>query len=291
MNLTNIPLTIKDILASSTQYLKNKDIDNPRLTAEILLSFVLGVERQTLYINYHKKLDKEVIQNYCSLIQRRIRGEPIQYIIGKKEFWALEFDVSPSVLIPRPETEILVEHAIMAIKDTKGAHILDLGTGSGVIAITMAKELPDAKIWALDISMEAIGVAIHNAKKHGVLNSIRFIRGDLWEPLRCMDLQFHLIVTNPPYIPREDYEQLPKEIKDWEPRIALNGGAGGLSLIKRIIKEAANFLLPNGSIFIEMSPQQVNSAIELLKKTNRFHSVEGITDYSHQLRIVKACRI
>ena len=291
MKSNSSSLTIKCVLDTATQYLKSRHIDNPRLTAEILLSFVLGLERQELYINCNKKLNKKDLNNYWSIIKRRIKGEPVQYIIGKKEFWSLEFYINPSVLIPRPETEILVEHAIKSIKDVKSPYILDLGTGSGVIAITIAKEVPDAKIWALDISNEAIKVAIHNAKKHRVFNRIRFLNGDLWQPLRHTDIKFHLIATNPPYIAKEYYEQLPKEIKDWEPRIALNGGPKGISLIKRIIEGAGNFLTLGGWIFIEMAPEQVDIAMELFQKTKQFNYIEGIKDYSHQFRVIKARRI
>ena len=284
-------MTIKDILHIATQHLKKKEIDNPRLTAEVLLAFLLNLRREELYMNYGMKLNKKEIKDYCSLIKRRVKGEPIQYITGKKEFWSLEFFVTPSVLIPRPETEVLVENAISCLKRIKNPYVLDLGTGSGVIAITIAKEVPGARIWASDISEEAIKVAIKNAKKHGVFNKIQFLVGDLWEPFRHQAIKFHLIATNPPYIPEEDYNCLPQEIRDWEPRIALNGGAKGITLIKRIIKGAEFFLLHGGWILMETSPEQIQPSIELLKETGNFYDIEGINDYSHQFRVVKARRI
>ena len=283
-------LSIKDVLNTATQYLKKRQIDNPRLTAEILLAFVLGIEREQLYINYEERLHRKEIRSYWAVIKRRIRGEPVQYITGKKEFWSLEFYVSPSVLIPRPETEILVENAIGIIKDKKNPSVLDLGTGSGVIAISIAKEVPDARIWALDISEEAIRVARDNAKKHNVFNRIKFLKGDLWAPLRHINIKFDLIAKNPPYISKEDYENMPREIKNWEPKIALNGGYKGVSIIKKIVKEAGNFLIHGGWIFIEIAPKQIDIVVELFKNTGQFHSIEGIKDYSRQFRVVKACR-
>lgn len=288
LSSNNPSLTIKNILNIATQHLKRKDVPESRLTAEILLSFVLKLERQGLYLNYDKKLNKRDIKNYWSVIRRRIKGEPVQYIIEKKEFWSLEFNINPAVFIPRPETEILVEHALESIKKIKNPFVLDIGTGSGVIAIAIAKEIPDARIWAVDISDKAIETAICNAKKHKVYDRIKFLIGDLWKPLRHKNIKFHLIVTNPPYISEEDYKYLPKEIKEWEPKLALDGGTKGIRVIKRIIREAGDFLRPGGWIFIEIAPEQVDVAIELLKVTEQFQHIEGIKDYSNKFRIVKA---
>lgn len=285
------PQTIKKILNIATQYLKRKKIDNPRLTAEILLSFILGLERIDLYLNYSMPLNKKEIKDYWAVIKRRAKGEPIQYITGKKEFWSLEFDVNIGVFIPRPETEILVEYALEIAKKIKNPIILDLGTGCGAIAIAIAKEIRNAKIWATDISDEAIRIAIFNAKKHNVLQKIRFLQGDLWEPLRNIKTKFHLIVTNPPYVAKEDYGNLPVEVREWEPKIALNGGPGGISIIKRIIKEAHRFLYPEGWIIMEVSPEQTITAMDLLKDTGKFKNIKRIKDYSHRFRIVKACKI
>ncbi len=289
-NWDNSSLTIKNVLNIATKYLQKREIDSARLTAELLLAFVLNLRRIDLYINYNRVLEPDHIKKYWSFIKRRIKGEPIHYIIGKKEFWSLELDVNQHVFIPRPETELLVEYAIHSIKDVNSPFVLDLCTGSGAIAIAIAKERPDANILAVDISLQAIEVAQHNARKYHVLDKIKFLCGDLWEPLKKTGIRFHLIVSNPPYVAKEDYWKLPVEVREWEPRIALDGGTEGISIIKRIIEGAKDFLHTNGYIFIEMAPEQTEVAMKLLKSTNQFKNINRIKDYSDNLRIVKACK-
>ncbi len=284
-------LSIENILNLSTSYLQKRHIENPRLTSEILLSHVLNQQRIYLYLNYKKLLSKDSIKKFWKLIKRRAKGEPVAYIVGKKEFWSLEFEVNPSVLIPRPETELLVERGIECVKDIKRPWILDIGTGSGAIAIALAKELHDAVIWATDISKEAIEVAKRNAEKHKVLNKIKFLKGDLWEPLEKQNVKFHLIVTNPPYVSSEDYYNLPSEVKDWEPKIALWGGKKGLSLIKRIITGVAQFLFSGGFLLIEISPPQAECVKQLITQTGSFKALKAIKDYSGNLRVIEACKI
>jgi len=284
-------LKIKDLLNLSTSYLQKRGIENARLTSEVLLSHVLSQQRTYLYLNYNRSLSRDVLKRFWRLIKRRSKGEPLAYIIGKKEFWSLELEVNPSVLIPRPETELLVERGLECVKDIKAPLILDIGTGSGAIAIALAKELNNAFIWASDISEEAIEVAKRNAKKHNVSDKIRFLKGDLWEPLRRERLKFHLIVTNPPYVSSEDYFKLPSEIKDWEPKIALWGGEKGLSLIKRIVLEASNFLFSGGFLLIEISPEQLNCVRQLLQDTGSFTNLKTLKDYSGNFRVVEARKI
>jgi len=284
-------LKIENILRLSTLYLQKRGIEKARLTSEILLSHVLNQDRTYLYLNYKRSLDINILKRFWQAIRRRAKGEPVAYIIGKKEFWSLEFEVNPHVLIPRPETELLVERGIECVKHIKKPLILDIGTGSGAIAIALAKELPNAEVWATDISEEAIEVAKRNAKKHDVSDRIIFLKGDLWKPLEKEKAKFHLIVTNPPYVSSKDYPKLSPEVRDWEPKIALWGGEKGLSLIKRIVIDAARFLLTGGFLLLEISPEQAKYVKQLIHSTANFTDLKAIKDYSTTFRVIQARRI
>ena len=205
--------TVKELLTVTSDYLKNKEIDSPRLTAEILLAHQLDITRIKLYLNYDQPLDAGEISGYRSLIRRRVNREPYQHITGTQEFWSMDFTVSPQVLIPRPESELLVEQVISLFKSDelgrKGrTTILDLGTGSGALAVSLARELEDATLWESDISDDALEIARLNAKKHGVNDRIHFRQGDLWEPFAGEGITFDVIVTNPPYIASEAFDTL-----------------------------------------------------------------------------------
>ncbi len=282
-------LNIKFALQVATAYLKKRDIDSPRLTAELLLSYLLQKDKTYLYINYKKPLSKKTFLKYWDLIKRRAKKEPLAYILGKKEFWSLEFEVNPSVLIPRPETELLVEKGITLLKSVENPIILEIGTGSGAIAISLAKELPNAIIYATDISKDAIEVAFRNALRHKVINRIKFIVGNIYDPIKEIP-KFHLIITNPPYISEKEYTRLPEEIKNWEPRIALYGGKDGLSVIKKIICKAHKFLHQGGYILMEIAPYQSSNITRLFKETGQYNLVQLLKDYSGLFRIAIACK-
>lgn len=235
-------------------------------------------------------IDKKLLKKYWSLLKRRAKGEPVAYITGKKEFWSLELEVSPDVLIPRPETEILVEHAISILKEVERPFILDIGTGSGAIAIALAKEIKDAFIWATDISEGALKIAGKNAKRHNVEDRIYFLKGDLFNAIKDKNRKFHLIISNPPYVSEREYEELPKEIRDWEPKIALFGGEDGLSIIRRLVRDSLPFLYQGGYLLIEISPQQVNKVKRIIEETGQFDSIEPIRDYSGRFRAINACK-
>ena len=283
--------TIKDLLRVSTDYLQEKQIDSPRLTAEVLLAFQLEMNRVALYLNLDQPLNEPEVSGYRELIRRRIQREPLQYITGVQEFWSLDFEVDPRVLIPRPETELLVEQA-MAIHETRSAQgagidtILDLGTGSGALAITLAKEIPDARIWATDISGGAIDLATRNAEKHEVLDRIEFIPGDLWQPLTDMGMAFDLIVSNPPYVSDEEYRNLSPEVHDHEPRISLYANEYGLYYIRKIIEGCEAFLNPGGWLLMEMSPGQTEEALERISSMDTLEKGSRIQDYSQRYRVV-----
>lgn len=285
--------TIKKLIKVTADFLKEKQIESPRLTAEALLSHLLNINRVTLYLNLDQPLNESEISGYRELIKRRLRREPLQYITGIQEFWSMDFIVNPQVLIPRPESELLVEQAIErlktdAVEENHSPRILDLGTGCGALATVLAKEIPRSQIWATDVSQTAIDIARINAEKHGVSEKIEYILGDLWQPLRDKDITFDLIVSNPPYVSAEEYEDLPPEVRSYEPRLALDGREGGFYFIKEIIEGSPDFLNPEGWLLLEMAPNQTNKALELLERIDTFDSKMRIKDYSHHYRVVCA---
>jgi len=285
--------TIRELLNVSNDYLNEKQIDSPRLTAEVLLAFQLNINRVKLYLNLDLPLSDSEVSGYRALIRRRIQREPLQYITGVQEFWSLDFQVDPRVLIPRPETELLVEQAKERIKYAPGTggdlfRILDLGTGSGALAVTLAKEIQGARIWATDISPQAIDLARINAERHKVSDRVEFRQGNLWDPLKDQNVIFDLIVSNPPYVSADEYGDLQPEVRDHEPRLALDGGEEGIYYIQKIIEGCANFLKPGGWLLLEMAPGQTKKAIELMKGMKTFEKETRIKDYSHLYRVVYA---
>lgn len=286
---------VRDLLHVTAEYLEKKGIDSPRLTAEILLAHKLNVDRVTLYLNFDQPLTENELTGYRTLIKRRLQREPVQYIIGIQEFWSLEFVVTPQVLIPRHETELLVEQAIERLKafpavENHTPRILDLGTGCGAIAISLAKEVQQTKIWATDISAGALKLARLNAEKHGVTDKIRFIQGNLWEPLLDQGVTFDIILSNPPYIASEEFKGLSPEVRDYEPRLALDGREDGMTYIQTIILEAPAFMNPGGWIMLEMAPGQTGKALELIGEIKEYGEKTRIKDYSRLYRVVMAQR-
>jgi release factor glutamine methyltransferase len=286
---------IKTLLKVTSDYLNQKNIDSPRLTAEILLAHLLGVDRVYLYLNFDRPLQESEIHGYRKLIRRRLEHEPVQYITGVQEFRSLEFDVGPAVLIPRPESELLIEEGLKRIntgsdRRERRPECLDLGTGCGALAITLAVEVPEARIWAADVSAAALEVARINAEKHGVADRIEFFCGHLWEPVKAAGLKFDLIVSNPPYVAVEEYDQLPPEVRDWEPRKALDGKKAGMFYISEIIRRGPEFLNPHGWLLLEMAPGQTKAALGLIEETGGYREKTRIKDYSRRYRVVIAQR-
>jgi release factor glutamine methyltransferase len=285
--------TIKELLNVTTEYLKNKGIDSPRLTAEILLAHQLHRTRVKLYLNFDQPLSDREISGYRDLIRRRVDPEPLQYITGIQEFWSMNFVVGPQVLVPRPESELLVEQTLSIFKGQNPAgaghpRILDLGTGSGALAVSIARELEGAALWASDISEDALVIARLNARNHGVAERIEFRVGDLWEPFMEEDLMFDGIVSNPPYITSEAFDTLPPEVRDYEPRVALDGGERGMLYIEKIIRTGPDYLNPGGWLLLEMDPEQTPKALSLIDETGRYGSKRQVKDYSNRYRVVAA---
>ena len=284
---------IKDLLSVSIDFLNTKNIESPRLCAEVLLAHQLNTDRLKLYLEYDQPVCEKDINQYRSMIKRLLEDEPVQYITGIQEFWSMDFIVNSSVLIPRPETEILVEQALRVIsehypdKNTE-ISVLDIGTGSGAIAIAIASELENGKIDAVDISEPALETAKLNGEKHGMGSRISFHNGNMFEPFEKNHKYFDIILSNPPYVTEKDYELLPNKIKEFEPRLALESGEDGLSHIRIILEKSPAFLRPGGWVMLEMDPKQTDSAIRIISDNNNYTTGQVIKDYSNRNRVVIA---
>jgi release factor glutamine methyltransferase len=256
--------------------------------AELLFSEILECERAHLYLNGSNELSGEDSALVADVLKRRISGEPLQYILGKAEFFGLKFKVNKHVLIPRPETELAVEAALRQDFIKKSAlRILELGTGSGCVAVSLANSLPEAEIIATDISSDALAIAEENALSYGVANRIRFTQGDLFKAPGLPALKFDIIISNPPYITSEDIDKLQTEVK-FEPRIALDGGIDGLNFYRRIVKEAGYFLKDKGTLILEIGFGQADKISEIFNAVKILKIVEIARDYSGIERVIVA---
>jgi release factor glutamine methyltransferase len=285
-------LTIAEILNKTAEYLGKKDLESPRCNAELMLGHVLDMRRIDLYLNHDRPLRDSEVSAFRTLVERRLAGFPLQYLTGEMEFFSLSFLVSPAVLIPRPETEILVE-AILERLPSRGPpwKVVDLGTGSGVVAVSLAVHLPQARLRATDRSSEALAVALRNARRHGVADRISFSQGDLWESLRGEEGTFQAVVSNPPYVSRDQLQDLPPEIRLHEPFLALDGGPDGLEVIRRVVAEAPRFLCQDGILALEMGAGQAPAVKGLLAATKAFGQPRVVEDYAGIERVVMAERI
>lgn len=275
--------SIKNILKNAVERLVAQNIKNPRLDAEILLAYVLNCRRLTLYIDSQQILPLEAILKFNELINRRLERIPVAYLTGSKEFFGLKFAVNQNVLIPRPETEILTEFVGEYLRGLDSEVIFaDLGTGSGAIAVSILKFVKSARAVAVDVSEAALEVAKFNAEKFFVDDRIEFFCGDLFSPLEGKI--FDAIVSNPPYILSSELETLQTEVKS-EPRLALDGGADGLTFYRRIILDAPRFLISGGLLALEIGINQA-SAVKKLFETARFVDVTILNDLASIERIV-----
>jgi release factor glutamine methyltransferase len=283
--------TILKLLKWTTAYFKSHHVEQPRATAEILLAHTLGVGRVDLYVQYDRLLEEGELGRFKGYIRRRIQREPVAYIVGKKEFWSMDFEVAPGVLIPRPETETLVEAALMVVpKEATPAasRILDLGTGSGAVVVAMASERPGHEFYAVDRSEEVLSVAQGNAQAHGLEKNITFLQGDWFDPVQDQEAHFDVIVSNPPYISRRELEELPPEISQHEPREALDGGSEGLDAIRLIIREASDHLAPGGWLLFEIGHDQWVQVEKLLSAAKIYMEIGVIKDYGGRDRVARA---
>lgn len=284
-------MTLAEAIYKAAQKFSEHGISNPRLDAEVLLSHVLKKDRAWLITHISDPLDNGTVKLFESVIARRTRREPLQYITGIQEFWGLEFIVTSDVLIPRPETELLVETALKIMQSTsRQATIIDLCTGSGCVAVSMAKEIGDARIFATDKSDRALAVARENARRHDVSDRIRFLEGDLYGPLEELDLrdQVDIITANPPYIQSGDLPMLQPEVRDYEPKIALIAGPEGVEIQQRIIETAPEFLKKDGALIMEMGMGQAEELKRRVAETGAYSTQEILKDLAGIDRVIAA---
>lgn len=275
--------TILEVLRWTTGYLQDKGVPTPRLDAEVLLAYCLGLERVGLYLDYERPLKPAELARYRELVRRRAAREPVAYIRGLKEFWSLEFEVSPAVLIPRPETELLVEEALALARPLGEPRVVEVGTGSGAVAVVLARELKRA-VTATDNSPEALAVARRNAAKHGA--EVEFIEADLLSPFG--EGAFDLVVSNPPYVPRPDFATPPE--LSFEPRGALDGGEDGLEVVRQLTRQAPRVLAPGGWLLLEVGLGQAPETTRLMEAAG-FRDVAGVPDLAGIERVVTGHRV
>lgn len=288
--------TIIKTLAWTDTYFKDHFIDSPRLTAEILLAHCLGLKRLDLYLQHDRPLQKNELTVFKRFIRRRVNNEPVAYITGEKGFFESDFKVAPDVLIPRPDTETIVEKALKLLMSDPGnagpMSVLELGTGSGAIIVSLAKASPGHLYFACDISVKALRVAKKNAENilSKIENSrISFFAGNWFSSLkqdRDLEKKFDLIISNPPYIPTKDIAELPAEIKQFEPLLALDGGTDGLDCITCILASAHNFLVPGGILLLEMGFDQKTGVRHIFNQCPQYQAIEFIKDMAGHNRVV-----
>ena len=298
-NLAMQTWTIQKLLNWITKHFADKDIDSPRLSAELLLSGVLVMKRIELYTQFDKPVVKQQLDRLHDLVKRAGQNEPIAYLVGKTEFYSLEINVTPDCMVPRPETELLVERAIEFLRTRPGTQfVCDLCTGSGCIAVAIGRNYPDARIIATDICDAALAVAAGNVEKHQLKERITLLCGDLFDPIISgldvnklvpdSDRGFDLIVCNPPYVSTDEYEKLDRNVKDYEPKIALFAGVDGLDIYRRIIERADEFLKPDTALMLEIGFTQGQAVRQLLEQTGAFAEIKIEKDLHNNDRIATA---
>ena len=276
-----------EILTKGTNFLKKKNIKNPYLDTELLLSKTVNKKREEILLNIYNKAENREIEKFKYYLSRRKRKEPIAYIIGYKYFWKYRFLTNKSVLIPRPDTELIIEESLNYLSIDNPKKILDIGTGSGCIIISLIKEMPKCKATALDISLKAIKVAKTNAKLHQLENKINFINIDID---KYKSSNYDLIISNPPYINSIDLNRLDDDIKFHEPKLALSGGSDGFRSIKKVIKKSKKLLKINGKLILEIGHKQKNQTLKMLKENN-FYINKIAKDLSKKDRCIVSTRL
>ena len=278
-------LTVLEAIKLATEYFDKKQIESSRINAELLLADILKCKRLDLYLKFDQPLKEDEVNKYREFIARRGKYEPLQYITGSVEFFGLNFKVNPSVLIPRPETEILVETIINQNKERTGLTILDVGTGSGNIPIVLAKFLPQSKIVTIDVSDESINVAKENAELNQVNGNVEFVNRDVFVESFFENLNFDIIVSNPPYVSIEEYPSLQEEIVNYEPKYAVTDEEDGLKFYNRISQIAFKSLNEGGKLYFEIGQGQSKDINDILNQ-NKFSEIQIIKDYQNIDRVI-----
>ena len=278
--------TVGRLIPWAANYLDKYQVEAARLSGELLLAKVLDCTRLELYLRFDQPLAPEELAAYKELILRRRAHEPVAYILGSREFWGLEMACGPGVLVPRPESEHLVEQALERLRELEAPRVLDLCTGSGAVALALAHELPEAQVVATDISTEALTWARHNAENLGLASRVSLKQGDLWEAVAAAVGFFDLITANPPYVAAGEWEELPPEVREFEPRLALHGGADGLDAVRNIIAGAGAHLRPLGWLLMELGAGQAARARKLAQASGAFDSAEMVKDLAGVERVL-----
>ena len=279
--------TVQTLLTETADYLASYCPETPRLDAEVLLAHVLNTDRVGLYRSSHDMVPVSAREELRDLVRRRVNKEPISYILGRKEFWSLVLSVGPAVMVPRPDTETLVEEALHLAPHEAACSLLDIGTGSGAIAIALAKELPAAAVTAVDISPAALETAKQNAAANHVA-TITFLLGSLFEPVRDQEHSFDAIISNPPYIPSAEIPRLPQGLRDYEPHLAFDGGLDGLDFYRKITRESPRYLKKGGFLLFEVGYDQNAAVKTIIADTGAFSTAETACDLAGIERVVKA---
>jgi release factor glutamine methyltransferase len=277
------------LLDWTAQYLAKKGCEYPRLDAEVLLAHVLACPRIGLYTRHADPASPEVRECYRELIRRRIEGCPVAYLVGYKEFFSLRLAVSPAVLIPRPESEFVVMEALRLAQGIQSPSAIDIGTGSGNIAIAFAHEHPGARVTAVDLSAEALELARRNAEVHGVLKQIRFIQGSVFESIPAGET-FDFVLSNPPYIAHDDIAGLPPGVRDYEPHAALDGGPDGFAVFDSLVAQSLLRLSPVGYLIVEIGAPQEKGARDRIAAAGSYDLAATVHDYSGHPRVLIARR-
>lgn len=288
--MTEQTWTLGGLLDWTAKHLAQKGVESPRLDAEVLLAHVIGGKRIDLYgTRFSETASPDVRQQYRELIRKRLEGCPVAYLVGRKEFFGLEFKVTPAVLIPRPDSEHVVMECIALAKSMAQPRILDVGIGSGNLTVSLAKHLPSARLTAVDRSADALAIAAENAERHGVSTRVRFLEGDVFGPLGPGE-KFDFIVSNPPYIPHNDLDKLPVGVRQYEPVLALDGGPDGFAVFDRLIDEARSRLVPGGWLIVEIGAPQEGPARQRIETYPEYELAPTVRDFSDHPRVLKTRR-
>jgi release factor glutamine methyltransferase len=276
----------------TVDYLKKHNAENPRLDAEVLLAKARGCQRIDLYAAYGEEASDDLRATFREFVARRAKGMPVAYIVGHKEFYSLDFELSPDVLIPRPETESLVVALLDFAKQATSKSdpsIADIGTGSGIIAICAAKYLPISHVTAIDVNPAAIAIARRNAEKHNVADRITFVESNLFAAVPP-EVRFDIVASNPPYVSTCEMAALPMDVRDYEPHLALEAGEQGTAVIEPLIAQATERLNPGGHLLIEISPMIATAVEELILAAGSFDLLPTIRDAAGHARVIRAVR-
>ncbi|MEM8944735.1 MAG: peptide chain release factor N(5)-glutamine methyltransferase [Planctomycetota bacterium] len=285
--------TIGRLLNWTTEFLRDKGADSPRLDAEVLLAHARGCQRIELYTAFEEAAANELRESFRDLVRRRAAGTPVAYLVGHREFFSMTFQVTPDVLIPRPETELIVVRVLdLAKSHSQGQalRIADVGTGSGILAVCCAKHLPSSAVTAIDISSASLDVAKANAEQHAVADRIEFVESDLFDAVASND-PFDVIVSNPPYVASHEMDQLDASVREHEPHLALDGGEQGTEIIARLIPQAAKRLAPGGWLLMEVGPYNAAKVERLISDSPDVSLQVTIPDLAGHPRVVQAQRL